>query len=289
MVWPGARRGDDDLGPVTDRTDRGRVVTESSRVPVDSSYSNGNYGAIDCGNPSSDAGLGRDSGISGMVTGPGLRSLTCFILVMSKIARSRQKRPKKLRSPTNPTQRKKAKNDGWEQIGPADGGPLGLVFIPSYSGHIASSILREQLIAVIHSDLRITDSSVGINGQDLAQVAKSPGSQLSTELRATCYVPVLLGSSLFTDKSGNNVPGKLWPLVKDVSSVGRFAWGLDILVFSYVCPSGETGSKVVQAVYPEICDVGTQKGAQINRHLHLFRLDDLRRGQVDCAQARGDN
>ncbi|KAI5657592.1 hypothetical protein M9H77_26385 [Catharanthus roseus] len=162
MVWPGARRGDDDLGPVTDRIGRveGRAVIASSHilsisapigpgmyydpgvlgssiqppsilfrtrppttshhpyilvpydpygysqprqisydlyahapslpirmpgldptqyfsktqillnkqfagfVPMDSSYSSANYEVTDCGNPSSDAGLGRDSGTS---------------------------------------------------------------------------------------------------------------------------------------------------------------------------------------------------------------------------------
>ncbi|KAI5654683.1 hypothetical protein M9H77_31870 [Catharanthus roseus] len=37
-----------------------------------------------------------------------------FMSLMSKIAGSRQKRPEKSHPLTNPTQRKKAKNDGWE-------------------------------------------------------------------------------------------------------------------------------------------------------------------------------
>ncbi|KAI5676073.1 hypothetical protein M9H77_07023 [Catharanthus roseus] len=46
----------------------------------------------------------------------------------------------KSRPLTNPTQRKKAKNDGWKQAGPADGGPQDPVLVPSYSGHVAGSI-----------------------------------------------------------------------------------------------------------------------------------------------------
>ncbi|KAI5671902.1 hypothetical protein M9H77_12266 [Catharanthus roseus] len=57
-------------------------------VPIDSSYSGAEYGATAHGIFSSDVGL-----------------------VMSKIAGSRQKRPEKSRPPTNPTQRKKSKND----------------------------------------------------------------------------------------------------------------------------------------------------------------------------------
>ncbi|KAI5673099.1 hypothetical protein M9H77_13463 [Catharanthus roseus] len=97
-----------------------------SSVPVNSSYNIAKYEATDYGNPSSDAGLGRDS-------------------MMSKIAGSRQKRSKKSRPPTNPMQRKKAKNDNWEQTGPVDGGPLDLVLIPSYSGHIASNLVDSLL------------------------------------------------------------------------------------------------------------------------------------------------
>ncbi|KAI5673533.1 hypothetical protein M9H77_13897 [Catharanthus roseus] len=270
MVRPGARRDNDELCFVIDRTGRveDRVVTASShgvrrcQIPVDSSYSNADYGATDCGNPSFDTRLGRDSGTSG--DGDRTQLTDSFISVMSKIAGSQQIIPEKSRPLTNPTQRKKAKNDGWEQIGPADGGPLDPVLIPSYCGYIAGSIWCGQ------SDLCIADSSVSINGQDLAQVAESSSSRLSTELSAACYVQYLLGSSLFIDKSGNNVPGKLWLLLKNVGSVDEFAWGLDILVFSYVCPSIETRT-------------------QINWHLHSFRLDDRLRGQVDSVQFRGDN
>ncbi|KAI5650032.1 hypothetical protein M9H77_36037 [Catharanthus roseus] len=142
--------------------------------------------------------------------------------VMSKIAGSQQKRPEKSRPPTNPTQRKKSKNDGWEQTVPDDGGPQDPVIVPSYSGHVAGCIWRGQYRDILKSrsryvsltgwtpsdpavsDLHISDSSIGINAQDLAGVTDSPHSRLSTEQRAACYVLYLLGSSLFTDKSGNN-------------------------------------------------------------------------------------
>ncbi|KAI5668868.1 hypothetical protein M9H77_18721 [Catharanthus roseus] len=74
--------------------------------------------------------------------------------VMSKIAGSRQKRPEKSRPPTNPTQRKKSKNEGWEQTGPADGGPQDPVIVPSYSGHVASCIWRGQDRGILKSRSR---------------------------------------------------------------------------------------------------------------------------------------
>ncbi|KAI5656436.1 hypothetical protein M9H77_25229 [Catharanthus roseus] len=203
-------------------------------IPVDSSYSCVEYGATARGNSLSDVELGTDS-------------------VMSKIAGSRQKRPEKSRPPTNPTQRKKSKNDSWEQTGPADGGPQDPVIVLSYSGHDRGFLKsRSRYVSltprtpIIQRDNDNSDSNISINAQDMARVADSPRSGLSTEQRAACYVLYLLGSLLFTDKSGNNVSGTLWPLVKNVSSVG-----LDILVFSYVCTSGESGSKVVQTSHPE--------------------------------------
>ncbi|KAI5681651.1 hypothetical protein M9H77_02879 [Catharanthus roseus] len=47
-----------------------------------------------------------------------------FMSVMSKIAGSRQKRPEQSRPPTNLTQRKKSKNDGWEQTYPYVAGSI---------------------------------------------------------------------------------------------------------------------------------------------------------------------
>ncbi|KAI5662593.1 hypothetical protein M9H77_21916 [Catharanthus roseus] len=101
--------------------------------------------------------------------------------------------------------------------------------------------------------------------------------------------------------------------MNDFQSSGWFAWGattlaylyrnleqasrvyakalsgcMDILVLYYVCLSTEIGSEVVQAIYPEVCNVGPQIGSQISRPPHSFRHDDCRRGQVDSVQARGD-
>ncbi|KAI5664502.1 hypothetical protein M9H77_23825 [Catharanthus roseus] len=83
---------------------------------------------------------------------------------------------------------------------------------------------------------------------DIVEVVEYPDSRLFTELRASSYVLYLLGSSLFTDKSGNIVPAKLWLIVKDVRSSG-----MNILVLSYVFPSGETENEVMHAIYPKSC------------------------------------
>ncbi|KAI5682233.1 hypothetical protein M9H77_03461 [Catharanthus roseus] len=63
---------------------------------------------------------------------------------------------------------------------------------------------------------------------------------------------------------------------------------MDILVLSYVRPGGETEREVVQAIYLEVCNVGSQIGAQISGPTHSFRHDDGRRGQVDFVQAQGE-
>ncbi|KAI5677583.1 hypothetical protein M9H77_08533 [Catharanthus roseus] len=132
MVRPGARRGDDDLGAVIDRTGpvKGRAVTALSHgvrrrhstsdipstsapiapglqlgaqffeqlagsVSVDSSYNGAEYGATARGNSLSDVGLG-----------------------------------------------------------PADGGPQDPIIVPSYSGHVAGCIWRGQDRGILKSRSR---------------------------------------------------------------------------------------------------------------------------------------
>ncbi|KAI5654382.1 hypothetical protein M9H77_31569 [Catharanthus roseus] len=292
MVQTGARRDDDDLGPATDRTGRveGRAVTASSRGVR--------------GRPSTSEilstpvplrlGIYYDPGAQGSSTQPPpipfktrppttshylyTPYLMTIIDILSHHLHHMIHIPEKSCPPTNPTQRKNAKNDGWEQTGLIDGGPQDPVLVPSYSGHIAGGILqsRSRYVSLTSwtpsdpaveqlSDLDISNSSIGINGQDLALVAESPSNGLSTD-------------SLFTDMSGNIVPGKLWPLVKNVRSVGGFAWGLDIPIFSYVCTNGETGSEVVGIVargtfsstyvYMDQCPYSTT--ISVHRRLHAL-------------------
>ncbi|KAI5649727.1 hypothetical protein M9H77_35732 [Catharanthus roseus] len=143
-----------------------------------------------------------------------------FMSVKSKIAGSRQKRPEKSCPPTNRTQRKKAKNDGWEQTGPVDGGPQDPVLVPSYSGHVAGSIWRGHDRDILKSRSPYV-SLTGWTPSDLVVV------QLAGETGLSHL------SSLFTDKGGNNVLGKLWLLVKNVRSFGVFAWDTATLAYLY--------------------------------------------------------
>ncbi|KAI5663231.1 hypothetical protein M9H77_22554 [Catharanthus roseus] len=53
------------------------------------------------------------------------------------------------------------------------------------------------------------------DAEELFNVATDPRSRLSSSDRDACYIQYLLGSSLFTDKSGNIVPSKHWSLLKD--------------------------------------------------------------------------
>ncbi|KAI5658487.1 hypothetical protein M9H77_27280 [Catharanthus roseus] len=120
--------------------------------------------------------------------------------VMSKISGSRNKRPDKAHDVLTPTQKKTMK-----------GGPFDPELIPLYGGH---------LVAVIQGNLGLGFIGGGINSQELFDVAIYSRSTLSRSDRAAYYIQYLLGSSLFTDKSGNIVPSRLWPLVKDESWYG---------------------------------------------------------------------
>ncbi|KAI5654437.1 hypothetical protein M9H77_31624 [Catharanthus roseus] len=159
MVRPGKHRGDDDLGPLTDRTDRvhGRSVTTSSREADEG----GNNGDDDGGDDDQDEGVdvgdeeqpvpvapangsderprhGKGKGLTGS-----------FMSMMSKIQGSRNKRPDVAREVLALTQkRKKVKASDWEQTGPADGGPIDPKLIPSYGGHVAGLWFIEVSIAL---------------------------------------------------------------------------------------------------------------------------------------------
>ncbi|KAI5659860.1 hypothetical protein M9H77_28653 [Catharanthus roseus] len=201
MVRPEARRGDDDLGAVTDRTgqDESRAMTASSRgvrgrhstsdipptsAPIALGMNSSTFRSEEMselvpsafiavkaeredvgGHDDDDDDDGDNDGddhesvpvveasSSDHRPAPGKgKGLTgSFMSVMSKIAGSRQKRPEKLRPPTNPTQRKKSKNDGWEQTSTVDGDPQDLVIVPSYSGHVAGCIRRGQDRGILKS------------------------------------------------------------------------------------------------------------------------------------------
>ncbi|KAI5673600.1 hypothetical protein M9H77_13964 [Catharanthus roseus] len=118
MVRPSGRRGDDDLGPVTDRTGRvkGRTVTVLSRG-VRERHSTSYFSFTP-----TPLAPGFHHGIG-----------------------SRNKRPEVARDVPAPTQkRKKVKASDWEQTGAAEGGPVDPELIPSYGGHVAGLIWRGQ-------------------------------------------------------------------------------------------------------------------------------------------------
>ncbi|KAI5665025.1 hypothetical protein M9H77_24348 [Catharanthus roseus] len=161
MVRPSGRRGDDDLGPVTDRIGRveRRTVTASSRG---FSWSTHGYSHAEYSVSSSVPVLmyrGLQIGYSVPVahvayaSGPDRRPrhgkgkmLTCsFMSVMSKIAGSHNKRPKVAREvPALTQKRKKVKPSDWEQTKPAEGSPVDPKLIPSYSGHVAGPLWHRQ-------------------------------------------------------------------------------------------------------------------------------------------------
>ncbi|KAI5658109.1 hypothetical protein M9H77_26902 [Catharanthus roseus] len=98
--------------------------------------------AIDEEQPMPVAPVGHSSGSDGRPHhGEGKWLTSSFMLVMSKIAGFRNKRPEVACEIPAPTQRrKKVKASDWEQTKPAEGGLVDPEFIPSYSGHVAGPI-----------------------------------------------------------------------------------------------------------------------------------------------------
>ncbi|KAI5680419.1 hypothetical protein M9H77_01646 [Catharanthus roseus] len=115
----------------------------------------------------------------------------------------------------------------WEQTGPAEGGPVDPKLIPSYGGMWLDEYGVDRYFLTFFYFCRsrymaLTRWSL-TDPQELFDVATSRRSTMSRSDRAACYIQYLLDSSLFTEKSSNIVPSKLWPLVKDVRSTGKFA------------------------------------------------------------------
>ncbi|KAI5667388.1 hypothetical protein M9H77_17241 [Catharanthus roseus] len=204
-------------------------------VLVDSSYSGAEYGATARGISSSDVGLGRDSGTSRSEEVDRVGSLC----IHSSEGNEDEREDDDNDDDDDDDDDSDDDGDDHEPVPvvetssschtPAPGkgkgftgslmsvmslanGPQDPVIVPSYSDHVAGCIWCGQDRGI----LKLRSRYVSLTGWtpsdpvvDLAGVANSPRSELSTEQKAACYVLYLLGSSLFTDKSGNNVPGGL--------------------------------------------------------------------------------
>ncbi|KAI5674257.1 hypothetical protein M9H77_14621 [Catharanthus roseus] len=177
MVRPSGRRGDADLGPVTDMTGRveGHLVTASSRgvrgrhnssdIPVtptllhlvsimvqgeadergddDGDGGDGDGGDGDGGDDDGDSG--DDDHDDGDDDGDEEQPVYVALVAPASGSdgRSRNKRPNVVRDVPAPMQkRKKVKPSDWEQTETVEGGPVDPELIPSYDGYVAGRIWR---------------------------------------------------------------------------------------------------------------------------------------------------
>ncbi|KAI5649322.1 hypothetical protein M9H77_35327 [Catharanthus roseus] len=343
MVRLGARRGDDDLDPVTDRTGRVEGTPGSSTQPpliscrthppstshrpympipydhygssqppstsydpyahiptlplrlqlgaqffeqlmssvsVELSYSAAEYEATDCGNPSSDARLGRDSSTSGdgdrtrseepdMPEGDGHDDDDGDshgdkdepIPVAPASSSNNLPAPgngKGLTSSFMFSDEKKAKNDNWEHTGPADGGPLD----QSLSLHTVGILL---VVYDVDSDPAVVELAwetglMTVTLHDVELILDVPAYSNVVDLHySRDQFIAVIQSDLYITYSG-----------------GGQASQVDAKKLSGCCC--ETGKEVMQAIFLEVYNVGPQIGAQISQHLYLFS-DYCRQGQ----------
>ncbi|KAI5677860.1 hypothetical protein M9H77_08810 [Catharanthus roseus] len=167
---------------------------------------------------------------------------------MSKIYESRYKRSDNTCDIPTPTQRKKVKSSDWEQTGQAEGGPVDPEL---YDGHDRDLLKRRSRYMAL----------------ELFDVATDPQSRLSSSGRAACYIQHLLGSSLFTDKSGNIVPSKLWPL----------AW--IYMYFPMFAPSVRPGTQSCKPYIQQFFMLGHKtehKLLDIRLRLDMMSADEVR-------------
>ncbi|KAI5658582.1 hypothetical protein M9H77_27375 [Catharanthus roseus] len=183
MVRPSARRGDDDLGPVTEGQVELKVILLQLHPEVHWGFLPNHYiyqlGLVllfhrtahtlreddqrvhddndddDDDDDDSDGAGDEEEPVPVALAAPASSSdnrprlgkgkgLTdSFMSMMSKISGSCNKRPNKARDVLAPTQRKKAKSSNWELRELVDGGPVDLVLIPSYGGYVAGWTLSD--------------------------------------------------------------------------------------------------------------------------------------------------
>ncbi|KAI5663222.1 hypothetical protein M9H77_22545 [Catharanthus roseus] len=123
----------------------GSVHPPSHSPDIDSSCSTHGYSHVKYGVSSSDPYVPRSADRV-------WKGLTrSFMSVMSKITRSRNKRPNVAREVPTPTQKKKKKVKAldWEQTDQTEGGPVDPELIPLYGGHVAGPIWHGQVYIFI--------------------------------------------------------------------------------------------------------------------------------------------
>ncbi|KAI5674032.1 hypothetical protein M9H77_14396 [Catharanthus roseus] len=136
MVRPGTSRGGDDLGAVTDRT--GQV--ERHAVTASSRGVRRRHSTSDIHSTSVPIAPGLQLGAQFF------EQLAGSVPVDSSYSGAEYG--------ANPRSRILLPTDGWEQTGPADGGPQDPVIVPSYNGHVAACICHGQDRGILKSRSR---------------------------------------------------------------------------------------------------------------------------------------
>ncbi|KAI5656556.1 hypothetical protein M9H77_25349 [Catharanthus roseus] len=228
MVRPGARRGDDDLGPLTDRTGRveGRVVTASIRGV------RGHHSTLYMlSTPAPFGPVFHPATPIPFRTQPSTPSHRLYTPISYDPCRSSQ-------PPCT----------SYDPYAHAPSLPLHMPGQDRPLYHSKTQVSLNEEFRWTHPTTMLTVEPliVAIPNLMLDWTGAADGGPQDAVL-------ILSYSGYIVDS--------IWRVQRSVlNSLSRFMslTGLDILVFSYVCPSGENESEVVQAIYPEVSDVGTQ-------------------------------
>ncbi|KAI5669169.1 hypothetical protein M9H77_19022 [Catharanthus roseus] len=214
MVRSGAHRGDDNLGPVTDRTGRvqGRTITASSQglmgndiVPPNSLLLLPILHLVSIMVRESILefiGQSRQIGAEffNQMFGATPQDFSCSIHGYSYAEYGVSSSVPYVPRPADRVcegdlgfeggaKKKKVKASDWEQTEPAEGGPVDPELIPSYGGYDRGSLKFRSRYMALTSKLHA--------------VTTSRQTSLSPRVRAACYLQYILGSSPFSDKSSN--------------------------------------------------------------------------------------
>ena len=83
---------------------------------------------------------------------------------------------------------------------------------------------------------------------------------------ARAYILMLMGSSLFSDKSGDAVQLVYLPLLRDLDDAGRYSWGSAVLGYTYrqLCSATKKGAR-------ELCGCPLLVQFWAWEHIHIGR------------------
>ncbi|KAH9611220.1 hypothetical protein KSS87_009164 [Heliosperma pusillum] len=134
-----------------------------------------------------------------------------------------------------PKKKNSGKDTSWIITDPVPGGPLVSHVIPSFGGHIARKLWDTPKDGGRPLKLPMSGKKTPVyrSGGILVEAVTEVAIASADDEHAQGYMAVLLGSTIFVDKSGDRIRPQLFPLLGDIHSIPSYSWGAGTLAYMY--------------------------------------------------------